>query len=214
MSLAVFAKIPLIGYAKTRLEPALGQLGALSAHRILVHRTLSQLQSVDNGTLWLAEPSTDQQGVQLATEEAQLWGSQFGFDLRWQLSGDLGDRMSHTFSTLFAEGKRKVVLVGCDCPLLDAEYVNQAYLALDQTPVVFGAAEDGGYCLIALDFSIQTKMHILFESIPWGTSGVLAQSQSALDTAAIDSQVLPALWDVDEPADWHRFIREVKGTEP
>ena len=44
----------------------------------------------------------------------------------------------------------RCVLIGSDCPDIDANYVEAAFDALDSADVVFGPAEDGGYGLVGL----------------------------------------------------------------
>ena len=42
----------------------------------------------------------------------------------------------------------RVIVVGSDCPGIDARYLEQADQGLQVSPVVVGPATDGGYVLI------------------------------------------------------------------
>jgi glycosyltransferase A (GT-A) superfamily protein (DUF2064 family) len=46
----------------------------------------------------------------------------------------------------------------------------------------------------------------LFERIDWGTDQVMAQTRARLMSLGLRWSEMPALWDVDEPADWRRWL--------
>ena len=62
-------------------------------------------------------------------------------------------------------------------------------------------AEDGGYVLIGL----RRPLPEVFKGVAWSTPRVLAQTEAQLRAAGASWRLLPALWDVDEPADWQRW---------
>ena len=92
------------------------------------------------------------------------------------------------------------LLVGTDCPALDAGYLARASAALDSHDAVFGLAEDGGYVLVALARPLP-----LFDAIAWSTPAVMAETRAALARAGARWHELPALWDVDTAADLDRW---------
>ena len=53
-------------------------------------------------------------------------------------------------------------------------------------------------------FAVQ-PLPAVFERVDWSTDRVLAQTRERLQEAGATWQELPALWDVDESADWHRW---------
>jgi len=64
--------------------------------------------------------------------------------------------------------------MGCDCPSLTSQDLEEALTALQQgDDVVLAPAEDGGYVLIGM---IQTHPE-LFTNMPWGTPYVLEQTR-------------------------------------
>jgi rSAM/selenodomain-associated transferase 1 len=115
----------------------------------------------------------------------------------------LGERME----SALAEGlttHRKAIIVGSDCPSVDANYVHQALQALDKADVVLGPSDDGGYVLIGA----RTHLAGMLANVSWGTDRALAETLARLDSVGLSCVQLSPRWDVDEPEDWQRFIRQ------
>ncbi|HNC68026.1 MAG TPA: glycosyltransferase, partial [Thauera aminoaromatica] len=94
-------------------------------------------------------------------------------------------------------GGERVLLIGTDCPALDAACLRTAAEALDEVEAVIVPSFDGGYVLLGL----RRFDPSLFEGIAWSTSTVAAATRVRLDALAWSYQVLPALQDIDVPAD-------------
>jgi rSAM/selenodomain-associated transferase 2 len=105
--------------------------------------------------------------------------------------------MLHAFARSFAEGFDRVVLVGSDCPRVDERVLDRAFESLSAGPAAIGPASDGGYYLIGL----RRPAPQLFDSVAWGTDGVLAQTLQRARYAALDVALLDELDDVDRPED-------------
>ena len=100
---------------------------------------------------------------------------------------------------------RQVVLIGSDCPLMDAAYLEEAFSTLaGGHDMVLGPAEDGGYVLIGTAVPLPGG---LFEDIDWGTDRVLAQTRTRIQALGISHRELPVLWDLDRPTDLNRLAR-------
>ena len=192
--LAVMARTPRAGQTKTRLQPSLGVEGAMAAHVELVQDTLARLERLPKVTtsLWVTEIDA----------VAQKWARSTQWPLRQQPDGDLGVRMHTILSQLLDEGASSVCLIGTDCPLIDAAYVDAAFSAISEVDVVIGPAEDGGYGLIGL----KSPAPELFSQMPWGESGVAALTLERAVQARLSVAQLPTIWDVDTPADWARYV--------
>jgi rSAM/selenodomain-associated transferase 1 len=188
-TLAILAKAPIPGFAKTRLVPSLGREGAAALHAILLERTLRVAASAgfDSVALWCAHDRGAFEGI----------GAAAGLELRDQPAGDLGARMLAAFEVHLAAGA-PVVLVGTDCPGLSAAHVADARAALVAgADAVFVPAEDGGYALIGL-----ARVHrSLFEGVPWGAATVLAETRVRLRALGWSARELAPLRDVDRAAD-------------
>ncbi|WP_416674782.1 TIGR04283 family arsenosugar biosynthesis glycosyltransferase [Egbenema bharatensis] len=200
--LIVFTRYPQPGKAKTRLIPALGAVGAAALQRQMTEHTLRQvaewvdrsvqsnpLQSVE---IWFA--GTD--APDLDRQRMQDWlGSQWAY--RSQPSGDLGERMAQAFRSAFAAGMERVVIIGTDCPGIDANLLAQAFQLLQEHDVVLGPATDGGYYLIGLSrFTTD-----LFTGIAWSTAEVLHQTVAIATQKGLDIAALNPLTDIDRPED-------------
>ncbi len=186
-----FAKTPELGMVKTRLRGVLGDRGCLALHKALVEHQFCRQRSslLAPLELWVSS----RQGLSFAK---QLIGS--GEQrLAVQAGGDLGARMSNCFEDRL-ECYRYVILIGSDCPSMDAAYVERAILALRAgADAVIGPASDGGYVLIGLR-RMDTR---LFEGVPWGTNQVLEVTRNKLDRMGWQLGMLTTLSDIDRPGD-------------
>jgi glycosyltransferase A (GT-A) superfamily protein (DUF2064 family) len=90
------------------------------------------------------------------------------------------------------------VAVGTDNPTLPVEYIERAFLALENAEVVLGPAMDGGYYLIGS----RPEHPPLFDNISWSSGHVLAETIAALADPRWRLLVLPPWYDVDTPEDW------------
>lgn len=202
LRIIVFAKAPRPGLAKTRLIPALGAAGAAAlAARMLAH-TLDQALASGVGVVELcAAPAPGDavwQGVELPV----------GLALTAQGEGDLGERMARAAQRAGESGESGesgeagescagVLLVGTDCPALDAACLRRAAGALRAADAVIAPTADGGYALLGLrrfDAS-------LFADIAWSTPTVAATTLARLEALGWSCARLPLLHDIDEPAD-------------
>jgi rSAM/selenodomain-associated transferase 1 len=192
----VFAREPRLGQVKSRLAASLGEAEALQTHCQLLEATLVQVRRCADVERWLcvAAASDDAASPSLIAAE--------GFRRSRQCDGDLGVRMAHALRESVSEGI-PAVLVGCDCPPLDAGVIASAFDALAQADFVFGPTEDGGYALVGARIDAPQ----VFGKIEWGTSRVMVQTRERLAQARISWSELPVLWDVDDEADWRRWQR-------
>lgn len=185
-----FARAPLVGRVKTRMVPALTPEQACDLHCRLVLRTSGMLVRASLGPVHLAVAGD--LGYPLFRECLELGVS----SLEHQRGIDLGQRMQHAIDRGLDRYSR-VVLVGSDCPAMDAGYLARAAAGLDHAPVVLGPADDGGYVLVAA----RVKHSRMFEGVPWGTSEVLATTRSRLEESDTDWLELESLADIDRPED-------------
>ena len=194
----VLTKAPIEGEVKTRLIPAFGASQARDIYVQLLNRLRLSLQSVGgNVALWVAG---DQQHSEL-----QRWSELAVF--YQQPEGDLGIKMAAAVNSALSRG-RLPVLLGADVPMLDTEYLLLCVETLTNNEVVISPAEDGGYGLLAMTRYCPE----LFLNKNWGTSSVFLETQQDLkkrslaeDASNIRWQVLPEVWDVDEPEDAQRW---------
>jgi uncharacterized protein len=193
-TIAILAKAPVPGYVKSRLIPVLGADGAADLQAWLIERTVATATKAVLGpvTLWTAPDETH--------PLFQKVRDHHGVVLVRQPDGDLGARMHE--AALAATGP--VLIVGTDCPALNADRLHLAAATLRHYDVVVIPAEDGGYVLIGL----RQPQAALFAGIAWSTAAVLDETRQRLRTLALSWRELPMLWDVDRPEDLKRMRRE------
>ena len=192
-AVAILAKAPVAGFAKTRLIPLLGAEGAARLQERLIRRALATALDASIGpvTLWCAPDTTNP----LFREVARLRT----VDLAAQPAGDLGARMLAAFQAV--SPGRALVLTGTDCPVLTAADFTEAIALLSEADVVMAPAEDGGYGLIAARRPIPE----LFERMPWGTDGVAALTRKRARERGLRLAELRTIWDVDTASDFERL---------
>ncbi|MDP1647825.1 MAG: TIGR04282 family arsenosugar biosynthesis glycosyltransferase, partial [Rubrivivax sp.] len=192
--IAVLAKAPVAGYAKTRLTPALGAAGAAALAERLLEHAVAQAMAAGLGpvVLWAAPDTTHPAFVRLRDRH--------GLGLAAQGAGDLGARMARVFEQTLATGGAPLLLMGTDAPALDAAMLRRAAAALGEHDAVFVPALDGGYALVGLRGWGPGPLS-LFTDMAWSTPQVMAQTRARLATAGLRHAELPAVADIDEPAD-------------
>lgn len=196
---AVLAKAPIAGLAKTRLIPALGAPGAARLQRQLTRNSVATAQAAALGpvTLWCT-PDAQHRFFRALHRTA-------GVSCRVQDDGDLGERMHQAFCRQGAGGP--MLLIGTDCPPLRPAHLRQAARALLQgDDAVFCPAEDGGYALVGL----RQPQRGLFEGMAWSTPGVMAETRRRARGLGLRLRELETLWDVDVPADLVRWRDEMR----
>jgi hypothetical protein len=191
-AIAVFARAPVPGEAKTRLIPSLGAAGAAALQRQLIERTLRTACAVPGArvTLWVAG--------NVAHPFIAAAAARFGVAVAAQAGVDLGARMHHAFVATAAP----LVLIGTDCPQLAPDDLSAAAGALENHEVVIQPATDGGYVLIGL----ARPQPALFDSIAWGGPEVLRQTKARIAALGLRCALRPALDDLDTAADLARAL--------
>lgn len=189
IQVALFAKAPVPGYAKTRLIPALGRLGAARLHRQLILWTLNTVNIAQLGplSLWCA-PDRDQRFF-------RAMGLLLGVRCYTQQGHSLGERMAHTAESLMPQGA--VLLIGTDCPALTPSHLQTAAQMLRAKEAVLYPASDGGYVLLGLRVFHEDP----FRHIQWGSASVLAETRERLSRLGWDWWEGQILHDIDEPDD-------------
>lgn len=189
-AIIVFAKAPVPGLAKTRLAPALGEAGAAALAECMLRHALAQAVAADVGPVELcAAPDASHPALQAAAAE-------HGVRLTEQGTGDLGLRMHRAFArSLMHHGG--VLLIGTDAPSMDAGVLRQAASALQDHDAVFVPALDGGYALVGQ----RRADPRWFTDMRWSHDRVMQDTRERLRAAGVRWAELPAVADIDEPAD-------------
>lgn len=184
----VMAKAPVAGFAKTRLIPALGAEGAAALAARLLDVAVTQASAFGAVDLCCAPDAEHPAFQRLANMQ--------GVVLSEQGEGDLGARMARAFERHLAQHVA-ALMIGTDAPSINAAMLQQAADALSDADAVFIPALDGGYALIGLRRPAPT----LFSDMAWSTAAVMAHTRERLRAAGLRHIELPAVADIDEPAD-------------
>jgi rSAM/selenodomain-associated transferase 1 len=189
VQVAVFAKAPCPGLAKTRLAPALGHAGAARLQRRLTLRSLTTARAAGIGSvsLWCA-PDAGHRFFRALRHVCRLPCHDQGGE-------DLGARMADCFRELLTSGP--AILMGTDCPALTPSHLRAAAAALGRVDAFFYPATDGGYVLVGL----RRVGPLLFDGIRWGTASVMQETRRKLTASGWSWAEGETLQDIDEVAD-------------
>ena len=193
--IAIMAKAPIAGFAKTRLMPLLGADGAADLQHWLIQKTVATARAARLGpiSLWCA-PDCEHPVFTSLAEQGDLTRYR-------QPEGDIGVRM-------LAAAQRTpenvgTVIIGTDCPTLGpGDILNASQAIREGKDAAIIPAEDGGYVLIA----VRRAYAELFADIDWSTPRVMAQTRQRAQEAGIRLAELPPKWDVDHAEDFSRLL--------
>lgn len=192
VAVAVLAKAPVAGFAKTRLIPALGAARAARLQARLIERAVDTACAAAVGpvTVWATPDETHAVFRTLSTHRKVA--------LARQGDGDLGARM---LAALKAPDGPTLV-IGTDCPAMMPAHLRAAADVLrNGSDAVVCPAEDGGYVLIGM----RKPLAALFAGMAWSTDGVVAETRRRMQFHRLTWQEPATLWDVDVPEDLPRL---------
>jgi uncharacterized protein len=200
--LIIFTRYPEPGKTKTRLIAALGTIGAANLQRQMTEHTIFQVQELQKVIDIIVE-------VWYEGGDLQLMEDWLGLDLVYQPQGegDLGSRMARSLFKAFQSGVEEVIIIGTDCPGVNAQILATAFEKLHAFDLVLGPAIDGGYYLIGLRQPIPE----LFVNIEWGTAQVFQKTLDIAQKLNLSHVNLSPLADVDRPEDlpiWEQAFAE------
>jgi hypothetical protein len=184
--LLIFAKNLIYGQVKTRIAATMGNEVAIDIYQQLLRHTHSVTKRVDAEKIIFYSDFI----------EEDIWEND-EFEKEIQRGNELGERMKNAFITAFEKKYEKVIIVGTDCPELNKNILEQAFIQLNDYDLVIGPAKDGGYYLLGMK-----KMHsFLFENMSWSTSKVFNDTIVVCNNNQLNYFLLPELSDLDEEKD-------------
>ena len=176
----VFVKNIKLGTVKTRLAKTIGDIGAFEVYTELVkitEKVTTQLKS--DKRIYFSTSVVDSQ-----------WENEFK---TIQHGANLGERMLNAFKDGFEAGYKKIVLIGSDLPDINATFITKGLEVLNETDVVFGPAEDGGYYLVGLS---RLEASIFIDK-PWSQPHLLKETLQELQSLNVSISTLEPLNDID-----------------
>jgi hypothetical protein len=195
VSIAILAKAPIPGFAKTRLIPTIGAHAAAVLQERLTERTVATAFAAGIGPVILccAPDATHDSFLKMV--------ARMKITLRPQPQGDFGARVV----AAMADNAGPVLVMGTDCPALTEVHLRSAAAALREgTDVVLIPAERSGYVLLGM----REVQPALFSNIAWGGNTVLAEIRTRIVELRLMLVERPPLWDVETELDLARLERE------
>lgn len=195
-TLIIFIKNPILHQAKTRLAKTVGAEEALHIYKMLLAHTRL-----------ITEPLKLNKELHYSDfiDTNDYWNN---YDKKLQAAGDLGQKITSAIEETFNHSQ-KVCIIGSDCAELSEDIIKQAYQSLDQSDLVIGPANDGGYYLLGTNQYYPE----LFEDITWSTESVYEQTVSKAKNLNLSIKTLPELIDVDTESDWNQVKHQFQFPE-
>ncbi len=188
--LILFARQPVAGQVKTRLQPGYSPERAAEVATFMIRATVELAVSAWPGDVSLyASPDPDHP---LFHELAR----EFHVRLAAQTGGDLGARMLNALREGIERNDCAAVM-GCDVPQCGWDVLDLANDWLARGRNVLGPTEDGGYYFIGL----QDARPELFTDMPWGGNQVLETTLARAGKLGMDFDLLKRLRDIDTADD-------------
>ena len=194
----VFGREPIPGVGKSRLAAGIGAEAAARIYAAVLENTLD-----------VATKSGARVVLSLAEVPSGLWDRNLDVAVEVQRGKDLGDRMDDTFARRLAEGEKRVVIVGSDCPWFTATHVAKASAKLGGVDAVLGPASDGGYWLVAQ----RPPGLAMFARIPWSSPETLAKTRERIKALGGTWSELEELVDIDTVDDLELVLADPRTPE-
>jgi hypothetical protein len=213
--MAVFARAPVAGHAKTRLIPLLGAQGAARFQAALISDALRKVAGLRRRVqpyLFLAAspiPFRRSHAEAILYEQPLARPIISEFKVIHQQGKDLGERVENAFRRLL-RFHPSCVVIGTDSPLFPARILRQALEELRACESVLGPCPDGGYYLIALRRPADPRrLWNIFRNVRWSTAFAFSDTLRSLLRQGLSCSVLEACPDVDLPRDLQRLKEDL-----
>lgn len=190
-ALVIFVKNARRGHVKTRLASSLGEDKALAIYLALCERVRNVcLGFFGKCYVYYSE---------YIPSEPDLWEDDFFIKRKQDPVIDLGLRMKAACNELLPVHS-SVILIGTDIPHLTTNILEESILLLENTDVVLGPSDDGGYYLIGM----KKTNDYLFQNMTWSIDTVLSESIQRINMNKMTYNLLKTLSDIDTADDWEK----------
>lgn len=201
-ALVIMARYPEVGKTKTRLARHLGDEPTTELYRAFLTDLAQRFRGQSYDLLWAYTPPE----VDYSHFIASLYENpQAEVHCIPQQGAALGARLHNVFRHTRSANYEKTVVISSDSPQISHTLITEAIEALDNSDLVLGPAEDGGYYLIAM-----RHPHDVFTGVPMSTAVVLHKTLMLAQQQGLSTTQLTPLFDVDEFPDLLRLARLLK----
>jgi hypothetical protein len=204
MRVLVVAKAPVAGQAKTRLGAHVGYAAAAriaAASLVDTLRAAAAAAGAANCHLSLAGDLDDAVEADLIRELLRGW------TVTAQRGEDFAERLVNAH---LDAGPGDVVQIGMDTPQATPALLDVAARLLADHDAALGAAEDGGWWVLARRDPTPVRA---LSGVPMSTPTTYADTRAALEAAGATVADTPGLRDVDTVADAHAVAEAAPETE-
>lgn len=212
-TLVIVARAPGTVGTRSRLSRELGELEAARLEAAFLADTMT------TAAQWKrAATSTEQRRVTLyvpdSTDDAiiQEMACLAGARVLSHNGADAGEQLRNALTDELDRGAHRAFLVGTTAPTLPVHLLDEAMRAVLFHDAVLGPTFDGGAWGLGIRRDAgadpereKTLLTALLDRLPWGQSGILAQTVERMHKAGLSLHLLPWWLEVTEPSDLPRL---------
>ena len=185
-ALIIFAKAPVPGEVKTRLQTHLFPEECATLYESFVIDAVRLAKKINKADTFLyCSPGIEHPFFQKVSQD-------FDIRLAAQVGKDLGERMDNAINDVLKAEYEKVVIIGSDSPDLPYEYIEDGFERLGSFDMVVGPCKDGGYYLIGGRRELP-----VFGGIQWGSNRVFEMTMKKAVESGITFSILQEWHDID-----------------
>lgn len=210
----IFLKYPEPGKVKTRLAKDIGNEKACAIYKLLTENVIKNVFIKNPSTYdvhFFFTPADKENEIKAWLKP--ILDNEQGFHMQYspQEGNTLGERMSNAFQqTLHRKDCKRCIIIGTDCPEIDATLIEYAFGVLKEKDIVIGPCEDGGYYLLGMSRPVpvsfkQGFVPDLFIDIDWSTDRVFKQTMEKVRKNNVSCSILKILADIDTQEDLHHY---------
>ena len=194
-NIITFCKYPVEGKVKTRIAKTIGNEFAVKLYKLFAEHTFQELLKTSSIFPYLFFADNHDR------EKIKRWAGA-EFSLEPQEGNDLGERMYNAFKKVIDRGSNKTIIIGTDIPDMSSDIIRKALQALNNSDVVIGPSNDGGYYLLGMKKLYKS----LFTGIEWSSDSVLSVTLEKINALNLSYSILPELVDVDTEDDLKKWL--------
>jgi len=187
------------GRCKTRLSKDIGKSNSAKIQSVMTKHTVAVARSLQK--INLIDISLAISG--LGKKNCKRWSKELGIKkFNLQGKGCLGEKMKRQIinnKKFCARHKIKnIIFIGTDLPDLCHQDLLNALKEFQQSDLILGPSNDGGYWLIGLSEKIiSTHLYLPFINIKWGTTNVLQNTIDNFASTKLKYKFLDKKIDID-----------------
>ena len=204
-ALIVFLKYPEPGKVKTRLAKDIGNEKACVIYKQLAEDVMKNVFAKNPAAYDIHiffTPANKENEIIAWLNPILATHQETNIHCSPQKGDSLGKRMSNAFKqTLERVDCKRCIIIGTDCPEIDATLIEDTFEVLQKKDIVIGPCKDGGYYLLCLSKYVSD----LFEDITWSTKRVFEQTMKKVQNNNLSYGILKTLADIDTPEDLYHY---------